>query len=76
MPDREKRQRLDVLLTERGLAASREQARRLIMAGAVVANDQRIDKPGAFVNTAAVLRVKDAARSRYVSRGCTPRLWD
>jgi len=69
MPSREKRQRLDVLLTERGLAASREQARRLIMAGAVIVGEQRIDKPGAFVNPAALLRIKDAARSRYVSRG-------
>lgn len=69
MPEREKRQRLDVLLTERGLAASREQSRRLIMAGAVVVNDQRVDKPGALVNADASLRIKDEARSRYVSRG-------
>lgn len=69
MPEREKRQRLDVLLTERGLTESREQARRLIMAGAVVVNEQRVDKPGALVRTTAPLRVKDEARSRYVSRG-------
>jgi 23S rRNA (cytidine1920-2'-O)/16S rRNA (cytidine1409-2'-O)-methyltransferase len=69
MPEREKRQRLDVLLTERGLTESREQARRLIMAGAVVVNEQRVDKPGTLVSTTAPLRVKDEARSRYVSRG-------
>ncbi len=69
MPEREKRQRLDVLLTERGLSESREQARRLIMAGAVVVNEQRVDKPGALVCATAPLRVKDEARSRYVSRG-------
>jgi 23S rRNA (cytidine1920-2'-O)/16S rRNA (cytidine1409-2'-O)-methyltransferase len=60
---------LDVLLAERGLVASREQARRLIMAGAVVVNEQRLDKPGALVDAAATLRVKDVARSPYVSRG-------
>jgi 23S rRNA (cytidine1920-2'-O)/16S rRNA (cytidine1409-2'-O)-methyltransferase len=69
LPEREKRQRLDVLLTERGLTESREQARRLIMAGAVVVNEQRVDKPGTLVSTAAPLRVKEEARSRYVSRG-------
>ncbi len=69
MPERGKRQRLDILLTERGLAVSREQARRLIMAGAVVVDEQRIDKPGALVNPGALLRIKDEARARYVSRG-------
>jgi 23S rRNA (cytidine1920-2'-O)/16S rRNA (cytidine1409-2'-O)-methyltransferase len=69
MPEREKRRRLDVLLTERGLTESREQARRLIMAGAVVVNEQRVDKPGSLVDTSARLRIKDEARSRYVSRG-------
>jgi len=69
MSEREKRQRLDVLLTERGLTESREQARRLIMAGAVVVNEQRVDKPGTLVSATAPLRVKEEARSRYVSRG-------
>src|SRR5206468_6773167 len=64
-----KRVRLDVLLTERGLVESREQARRLIMAGAIVVNEQRVDKPGTFVDTGATCRVKDEARSPYVSRG-------
>lgn len=64
-----KRERLDKLLVEHGLAVSREQAKRLIMAGAVVANEQRVDKAGALVETTASLRVKDGARSRYVSRG-------
>jgi len=69
MPEREKRQRLDILLAERGLTESREQARRLLMAGAVVVDEQRVDKPGTLVSTIAPLRVKDGARSRYVSRG-------
>jgi 23S rRNA (cytidine1920-2'-O)/16S rRNA (cytidine1409-2'-O)-methyltransferase len=63
------RKRLDILLVERGLATSREQARRLIMAGAVIVDEQRVDKPGVFITCAAQLRVKDEARSPYVSRG-------
>jgi len=66
---RQKRERLDVLLAERGLTESREQARRLIMAGAVVVNDQRVDKPGTLVEITATVRIKDGARSPYVSRG-------
>lgn len=63
------RQRLDLLLVERGLAGSREQARRLILAGAVVADQQRVDKPGSRVDPAAALRLKAGARPAYVSRG-------
>lgn len=64
-----KRIRLDVLLTERGLTESREQARRLIMAGAVVVDEQQVDKPGASIDPAATLRIKEEARAPYVSRG-------
>ena len=64
-----RRERLDVLTAERGLTASREQARRLIMAGAVVVNDQRVDKPATLVDSAAQVRIKDHARPPYVSRG-------
>src|SRR5512138_1413193 len=40
------------------------------MAGAVVAGDRRVDKPGALVDPALPLRLKeDAAPQRYVSRG-------
>ena len=69
MPDRVQHKRLDVLLVEHGLAVSREQARRLIMTGAVVVNERRVDKAGALVEVTATLRVKDEARSPYVSRG-------
>jgi len=64
-----KRKRLDLLLVEQGLAVSREQARRLIMAGAVVVDEQRVDKPGTLVPLTAILRIKGEARSPYVSRG-------
>ncbi len=38
--------RLDVLLSLRGLVTSRERARGLILAGRVLVNEQKIDKPG------------------------------
>ena len=65
-----RRQRLDLLLVERGMAESRTRAQALVLAGAVVAGDQRVDKPGQLVDPALPLRVKeDAAPQRYVSRG-------
>jgi 23S rRNA (cytidine1920-2'-O)/16S rRNA (cytidine1409-2'-O)-methyltransferase len=59
--------RLDQLLVERGCAASREQARRLVMGGAVRVADRVIDKPGTRVGTDADLTVQGGLR--YVSRG-------
>jgi 23S rRNA (cytidine1920-2'-O)/16S rRNA (cytidine1409-2'-O)-methyltransferase len=65
-----RRQRVDVLLVERGLAESRTKAQALVMAGAVVVGEARVDKPGALVDPAAPIRLKeDAAPQRYVSRG-------
>lgn len=58
-----------MLLTGRGLTESREQARRLIMAGAVVVDERRVDKPGVLVDPGATLRIKEEARAPYVSRG-------
>jgi 23S rRNA (cytidine1920-2'-O)/16S rRNA (cytidine1409-2'-O)-methyltransferase len=62
------RNRLDKLLLERGLAPSRERAQALILAGRVLVNEQKIEKPGAPVDDAAVLRVLGEDQ-RYVSRG-------
>ncbi len=65
-----RRQRIDLLLVERGLADSRTRAQALVMAGAVVAGEARIDKPGQLVDPALPIRLKeDAAPRRYVSRG-------
>ena len=61
------KQRLDLLLVERGLAESREQARRLIMAGEVLVDEQVSDKPGRTLPTAATIRVRTPLP--YVSRG-------
>ncbi len=59
--------RLDQLLVERGLVASREKARALILAGQVLVNGQKIDKAGHAVATDA--RLELAESPRYVGRG-------
>ncbi len=61
------KQRLDLLLVERGLAESRERARALVMAGLVTADGRRADKAGMPVPLEAVLEVKEGLP--YVSRG-------
>lgn len=63
-----KKERLDILLVEQGLAVSRERAKRLIMAGQVLVDEQRVDKAGTMVSTAAQLRVVGEDLP-YVSRG-------
>jgi 23S rRNA (cytidine1920-2'-O)/16S rRNA (cytidine1409-2'-O)-methyltransferase len=64
--ERRRASRLDQLLVERGLFASREQARRAIMAGEVRVDGRLVDKPGAAVPLAAALEVR--AREPFVSR--------
>ena len=61
-----KRQRLDRLLVERGLVESREQARRLILAGAVSVDQRLQTKPGALVAGDAHITLKRPLQ--YVSR--------
>lgn len=63
-----RKERLDLLLVERGLAESRAKAQALVLAGQVVVNDQRVDKPGAQVPEDAELRLKGEVLP-YVSRG-------
>lgn len=60
--------RLDVLLVDRNLVASRERARALILAGRVLVNEQKIDKPGAAVASDAPIRLLGEDMP-YVSRG-------
>lgn len=60
--------RIDTLLVERGLAQSRERARALILAGRVLVNEQKVDKPGASVSNDAALRLLGNDQP-YVSRG-------
>ena len=64
------RQRIDLVLVARGLAESRAKAQALVMAGAVVAGEERVDKPGQLVDPDVPLRLKEGAAPRqYVSRG-------
>ncbi|MGH9560094.1 MAG: TlyA family RNA methyltransferase [Terracidiphilus sp.] len=60
--------RLDLLLVERGFAASRERARALILAGRVLVNEQKIDKPGTSIAHGAAVRLLGEDQP-YVSRG-------
>jgi len=60
--------RIDVRLTELGLAPSREKARSLIMAGVVMADGRRVDKPGDIVKEEQVIEVKEDPNP-FVSRG-------
>lgn len=61
------KQRLDLLLVEREFLSSREQARRLIMAGEVLVDERVMDKPGTSVPVDSPIRVRTLPR--YASRG-------
>lgn len=62
-----KSERADILLVARGLCESREQAKRLILAGEVRSGGRVLDKPGAKLAADVVLEV--AEKPRYVGRG-------
>ncbi len=64
---RHSKQRLDLRLHALRLTESREQARRLIMAGEVTVDGQTVDRPAAAVADDAVIAIK--ARPRFASRG-------
>lgn len=60
--------RIDLLLVDRNLVSSRERARALILAGRVLANEQKVDKPGASVASDSAIRLLGEDMP-YVSRG-------
>lgn len=62
------KKRLDVLLFEKGLAASREKARALIMSGNVYVDNQKSDKPGTTYKDDVSLEVRETGLG-FVSRG-------
>jgi 23S rRNA (cytidine1920-2'-O)/16S rRNA (cytidine1409-2'-O)-methyltransferase len=66
-----KRERIDKLLVERGLAESRTKAQAMVMAGSVLVSEQRVAKPSDLIPTDAQIRIKgaDDPTSRYVGRG-------
>lgn len=63
------KERIDILLTERGLADSRTKAQALVMAGVVLANERRVEKPSEKVPVDSAIRLKDGSVARYVGRG-------
>ena len=62
------KERLDVLLVNRGLAASREKAKAVIMAGIVYVDGQKVDKAGATFADTVNIEVRGNTL-KYVSRG-------
>jgi 23S rRNA (cytidine1920-2'-O)/16S rRNA (cytidine1409-2'-O)-methyltransferase len=60
--------RLDKLLVERGVVRTRERAQAMILAGRVLVNEQKVEKPGASVPGDAVFRLL-GEEMKYVSRG-------
>lgn len=60
--------RLDKLLVERALVASRERAQAMILAGRVLVNEQKIEKAGASVEDDVAIRMLGDTL-RYVGRG-------
>lgn len=66
-----KRERIDKLLVERGLAESRTKAQAMVMAGVVLVDEQRVEKPSQQIDPYSTIRIKggDDPTSRYVGRG-------
>lgn len=71
-PERPQRpERIDKLLVQCGLAETRTKAQALVMAGVVLVDEQRVNKPSDTVLPQANIRIKggDDPASRYVGRG-------
>ena len=62
------KERLDILLVNKGLAASREKAKALIMSGIVYVDNQKEDKAGSLFDENAILEIRGETL-KYVSRG-------
>ena len=62
------KERLDKLLAGQGLVSSRERAQALILAGRVLVNEQKVEKPGIQVDSGSQLRIL-GEEQRFVSRG-------
>lgn len=67
------KERLDVMLVERGLVETRSKAQALIMAGEVTVDGQRVDKAGTKFGDDVAIEVKEQAR--FVSRGGEKLAW-
>jgi 23S rRNA (cytidine1920-2'-O)/16S rRNA (cytidine1409-2'-O)-methyltransferase len=63
------RERIDKILVDRGLADSRTKAQALVMAGVVLVDEQRVNKPSEKFPVESTVRVKESGEARFVSRG-------
>jgi len=64
------RERIDKLLVDRGLADSRTRAQAMVMAGVVLVDEKRVEKPSEKFASGALIRIKGATEElKYVSRG-------
>ena len=65
-----KKERIDKLLHERGLAESRSKAQAMVMAGVVLVDEKRAEKASEMFPVGAAIRIKgDSPESKYVGRG-------
>jgi 23S rRNA (cytidine1920-2'-O)/16S rRNA (cytidine1409-2'-O)-methyltransferase len=65
-----RRERIDKILVERGLADSRSKAHAMVMAGVVLVDEKRVDKPSEAFTSDANVRIKgDTSETKYVGRG-------
>jgi 23S rRNA (cytidine1920-2'-O)/16S rRNA (cytidine1409-2'-O)-methyltransferase len=62
------KKRIDVLLVEKKLASSREQAKKMVMAGCVYMNNQKVSKPSQIALISDAFEVKNF-KKEFVSRG-------
>ncbi len=63
------KKRLDLILVERGFFETREKAKREIMAGNVIVNEQAVTKSGTNFKDSEDLKIRIKDRLKYVSRG-------
>ena len=64
------KERIDKLLVERGLAESRTRGQALVMAGVVLVDEKKVEKPSEKFEITATVRLKGASpETRYVGRG-------
>src|SRR5262245_4036861 len=67
---KQRAERIDKVLVERGLAESRTKAQALVMSGVVLVDEQRVDKPSLPVSPNSQIRIKgDDPAARFVGRG-------
>ena len=53
------KQRLDIILVNKGLALSREKAKRIILSGVVRVDGQMVDKPGTLISPESAIIVEE-----------------